>query len=249
MVLDLVVDPTDPETVYAAFAAVSGRASTAVRRGPRSNAGLTIQVVQALAIDPTSPSTLYAGTQDGIFKSTDAGATWTSTSSGLKGFFKELAIGPAGNALYVGTHGSGLFRSLDGAASWGAAGTGQIDNFVSEIAVDPNAPGSRLRLRRAGDLEERRLRRDLGAGRPVAAQPHREHRDRPSDTWARLRGRRQGPRRLSRCRRPLLQHDRRRDVAAARRRHRVSGGQRARRRALRERCSTRRPATGSTTSS
>ena len=141
MVLDLVVDPTDPQTVYAASGGVWKSVDGGVTWS-RSNAGLTIQVAQSLAIDPASPSTLYAGTQDGIFKSTDAGATWTSTSSGLKGFFKELAIGPAGNALYVGTHGSGLFRSLDGAASWGAAGTGQIDNFVSEIAVDPNAPGT-----------------------------------------------------------------------------------------------------------
>ena len=34
-------------------------------------------LIAALAIDPTTPSTLYAGTNGGVFKSTDAGATWT----------------------------------------------------------------------------------------------------------------------------------------------------------------------------
>ena len=35
------------------------------------NAGLTTPYVQALAVDPQTPTTIYAGTNGGIFKSTD----------------------------------------------------------------------------------------------------------------------------------------------------------------------------------
>jgi len=41
-------------------------------------------VFGALVIDPVTPSTLCAGTfANGVFKSTDAGATWKAVSTGL----------------------------------------------------------------------------------------------------------------------------------------------------------------------
>jgi hypothetical protein len=47
--------------------------------------------VTAIALDPSHPGTVYAGTLWGyVFKSTDSGASWTSTSSGLAG------AGPSG---------------------------------------------------------------------------------------------------------------------------------------------------------
>src|SRR5205823_14592254 len=39
--------------------------------------------VTALAIDPQTPATLYAGTGGGVFKSTDGGATWSASYTGL----------------------------------------------------------------------------------------------------------------------------------------------------------------------
>src|SRR5450759_2663750 len=39
--------------------------------------------VEALAIDPTTPATLYAGTNNGVFKSTDSGGTWADANKGL----------------------------------------------------------------------------------------------------------------------------------------------------------------------
>jgi len=37
--------------------------------------------VVALAINPVTPSTLYAGTDGGLFESTDGGATWNRQSA------------------------------------------------------------------------------------------------------------------------------------------------------------------------
>jgi len=67
--------------------------------------GLPNAQVLALAIDPRSPSTLYAGTnRHGIFRSTDASASWRAFGTGLAcGFVRVLAIEPAGTVLHAGT--------------------------------------------------------------------------------------------------------------------------------------------------
>jgi len=62
------------------------------------NTGLASLYVYSLAIDPANPATLYAGTYDsGIFKSGDAGATWTAVNTGLTDLHMgtPLAIDPA----------------------------------------------------------------------------------------------------------------------------------------------------------
>ena len=59
-----------------------------------SASGLSDSYIASLASDPTSPSTVYAGTAhpftssnpERIFKSTDAGASWTRTSLSAGGF-------------------------------------------------------------------------------------------------------------------------------------------------------------------
>ena len=59
--------------------------------------------VHALAIDPITPSTLYAGTGGGVFKSTDAGATWSAANTGLTNAVDALAIDPVTpSTLYAG---------------------------------------------------------------------------------------------------------------------------------------------------
>ena len=97
----LAIDPQNPSAIYAgSFGAIfksmdSGTNWSAAGAGLSSNSNW----VSALVIDPHNPSTLYAGTSgigsdgscdnpcsgfnDGVFKSTDAGATWTALNSGL----------------------------------------------------------------------------------------------------------------------------------------------------------------------
>ena len=84
----------------------------------------------AFAFDPTSANTLYAATQlNGVYKSTDGGATWVPSSTGLAPWNEQLGIpvidvesivvDPAApQSLYIGTNGSGVYKSTDGAQSW-----------------------------------------------------------------------------------------------------------------------------------
>jgi pimeloyl-ACP methyl ester carboxylesterase len=101
--------------------------------------------VYALAIDPITsnitPRTLYAGTPlEGVFKSTDAGATWSAANVGLPdaGVY-ALATDPGTpQTLYAGTL-RGVFKSTDGGSTWNALNTG-LNTPVVALAMDPVEP-------------------------------------------------------------------------------------------------------------
>jgi photosystem II stability/assembly factor-like uncharacterized protein len=115
---DLVVDPADGRTVYAALHDASA-ATNAVQRtldGGRTwtdaSAGLPAGVaVKALALDPTDPRTLYAGTDGaGVFVSPNGGASWSPLNVGLTDLrITSLAIAPDGATVYAGTSAGGVF--------------------------------------------------------------------------------------------------------------------------------------------
>jgi hypothetical protein len=85
-VFDVVVDRNDHETVYVSY---SGFAADNVWKTSNGGAswtniagGLPAVPVWALAVHPTEPGWLYAGTDVGLYTSTDDGATWSATSRG-----------------------------------------------------------------------------------------------------------------------------------------------------------------------
>jgi uncharacterized protein (TIGR03437 family) len=106
--------------------------------------------IQAIAVDPTNSTTLFAGTDGmGIFKSTDAGATWQAANLGLaSGFIRSIVVDPrAPSTVYAGTQFAALFKSVDGGASWkdasnGIYGHGVTNPTVTEILVDPSEPST-----------------------------------------------------------------------------------------------------------
>ena len=70
----------------------------------------TNRTVNGFAVDPENPKVMYAATQDGLFKSTDAGVTWKSIGNGLKNLaavtinpknFKEIYVSAADGAIFV----------------------------------------------------------------------------------------------------------------------------------------------------
>ena len=53
---------------------------------------LTLAGVFAIVFDPVTPSTMYVGSSDGVFKSTDSGATWTALNNfGLRSTLRMSA--------------------------------------------------------------------------------------------------------------------------------------------------------------
>ena len=156
----LAVDPQAPSVVYAGTAG-SGVFKSADRGASWSPTGLTDLNIAQLAIDPQTPTAVYAlmtvsypltespGT--GVFKSLDAGETWSAT--GLIGYHCDcarnfsnvtaLAIDPQTrpSTLYAGIYYSWpeqtwgeVLKSVDGGVSW--VSTPSSDWSFGILAVD-----------------------------------------------------------------------------------------------------------------
>jgi len=151
-----------PDTFY--FGSVGGGVWKTENSGrtwvPISDEGIPIGSIGAIAVAPSNPNIIYAGTGEpdirsqhsygiGMFKSTDAGKTWTHI--GLEGTRQigRVAVDPANpNRVYVAALGNvyapnperGLYRSTDGGATWKKILFKANDpNNVGaiEVAIDP----------------------------------------------------------------------------------------------------------------
>jgi photosystem II stability/assembly factor-like uncharacterized protein len=111
-----------------------------------------------LVVDPSTPATLYAAagtssTDQGIYKSTDAGLTWTLVFQ-MADRPRSLAIDPlTPSTLYVADAAANLpadiYKSTDGGASWNGAGSGIQQkpgvggpDVIDYLAVDPVDEGT-----------------------------------------------------------------------------------------------------------
>ena len=73
-------------------------------------------------------------------KSTDGGATWSVSDTGLSNnYVIALVIDPINSStVYAGTLNGGVFKSTDGGASWSGFNTGLSNLNVHALAVDPS---------------------------------------------------------------------------------------------------------------
>jgi hypothetical protein len=76
----------------------------------------------------------------GVFKSTNAGASWTPADTGLPNLaINALAIDPSNPAtFFAGTMGGGVFKSTDSGGTWAAINTGLTNLSITALALDPN---------------------------------------------------------------------------------------------------------------
>jgi uncharacterized protein (TIGR03437 family) len=137
-ILSLAIDPATTSTLYLSISGSSLRGSLykSIDGGNSwalSSDGMATRVttadlyptVSSIAVDPSTPSTVYAGTQtEGLFKSTDRGASWSRSSSGLNNaYVRSLAVAPDNPATVY----AGILGGPDGfAAKLNAAGSGLI---------------------------------------------------------------------------------------------------------------------------
>ncbi|MCB9846056.1 MAG: hypothetical protein H6811_08735 [Phycisphaeraceae bacterium] len=142
----IVFNPQDPDIVYAA--GVDGGVWKSINGGEHwfpTDDFMANLAVCALAIDPTNPDVIYAGTGEGyyaspfglthpvfarglgIFKSVDAGATWThlqgtisDVPEGAFSYVNKIVISPTDpSRIYAATR-FGVWRSLDAGETWSA---------------------------------------------------------------------------------------------------------------------------------
>jgi photosystem II stability/assembly factor-like uncharacterized protein len=103
-----------------------------------------LQRTLALAADPTIPGRLLAGTEGGLFVSTDGGLHWSPLGDLPAGAeIDQLARDPFSASWYAATLDRGIYRSLDGGAHWTLL-DGAPDRDSPTIAVDPRRPTALL---------------------------------------------------------------------------------------------------------
>ena len=72
--------------------------------------GIPVGPVNVIREDPKSKEILYAGTDGGVYVTTDGGKTWNALGTGLPWtYVLDLVIHPRDNMIAVGTHGRGVW--------------------------------------------------------------------------------------------------------------------------------------------
>ncbi len=151
----IAVHPTDPNIVY--IGAVAGGVWKSTDGGASwasLNDFMANLAVCSIVINPNNPNTIYAGTGEGffnldairgagIFKSTDAGASWSqlpSTNNSDFYYVNDLDFDKVNNVLYAATR-LGLYSSNDGGASFTPLVTGSgSDVHCTDIEIGYTNP-------------------------------------------------------------------------------------------------------------
>lgn len=115
VVTHLEIDPRDPSIAYACLATTSGpslyKSADGGRTWTPSASGLPAFAAQVLRVDPTDSRILYCGTDVGVFRSTDAGASWSRVGAALpSSSVHDILISADGALLRVATHGRGVWE-------------------------------------------------------------------------------------------------------------------------------------------
>ena len=92
------------------------------------------QVVMTVAEDPKNPAVLYAGTEFGLYVSTDRGGSWNRLRSGLPSVpVHEIVFHPRENDMIVATHGRSLWILDDAAPIQQSAEAMRADAFLFDF--------------------------------------------------------------------------------------------------------------------
>jgi hypothetical protein len=116
-----VIDPNNADTAYvtlSCFGLPAGQhvwKTTNLSGAPptwmASGSGIPDVPTNAFAIDPRDSTSLYAGTDIGVYHSTDSGATWNPYGTGLpRVAVFDMAIQSRQRVLRIATHGRGIWE-------------------------------------------------------------------------------------------------------------------------------------------
>lgn len=153
----LAIDPTNTNTMYLATGDNDAGDTYSIGILKSVDGGLTwsatgltwtanqLYRISKISINPTSTSTLVATTSNGIYRSTDAGATWTQVQTGN---FKDLDVNPSNyNEQYASFYGNGtasIYKSTNGGSTWTKLTSGLPTTGVLRcaVAIAPSTPST-----------------------------------------------------------------------------------------------------------
>ncbi len=164
----LVLDPRDPDVMYAGIATDEGRQGSGVWRsedgGRHWSLIASIPERPTVAVAPSDPNVIYVGERDyssvgkgGLYRSSNRGGTWQLMAERVQAgvgnlartYIRDLAVDPRdSNIVYVTSIdesydlscGKGVFVSRDGGRTWQAMNDGITNLNVENLVLDPNQP-------------------------------------------------------------------------------------------------------------
>ena len=150
---DIAIDPSNTNIMYLATGDQDGSSTYSVGVLKSTNGGNTWNItglswttlqtrsINRILINPNDHNMLFAATSNGIFKSIDAGATWTISLSG--GNIKDMELKPGDPSIIYAAASSLFYKSTNTGTSFSviSAGlpTGSLANRIA-IAVTPANP-------------------------------------------------------------------------------------------------------------
>jgi photosystem II stability/assembly factor-like uncharacterized protein len=163
-VFSVVIDSTNPANVF--ISACSG-----IYRS--ENAGELFRKIQGipysarrtrmLKMDPGDHNVVYAGTTEGLWKSTDGGATWKRTT-GANVIINDVLIDPRRQSrVLLATDRSGVLASDDGGITFVASNRGFTHRQVATLLIDSKKIDSKT-------LDSKKLSNTIDS-KPVEPKP------------------------------------------------------------------------------
>jgi len=142
----MVMDPIDPQVLYVGGKPMSGLPSIGVYKTTdggnnwaETDSTLRTLDIKELAIDPAYPQIVFAATAGGLFKTTNGGTIWDTTTL-MTPVVRSLAIDPQNtDIVYAGMFGhASICKSTDGGATWDSVSIASDDTTVICIALAPS---------------------------------------------------------------------------------------------------------------
>lgn len=141
----LVLDPAEPSRLYA-LRPTKDNILVSHNRGNTWSRLRLPKLIEptALAVDPKDSRRLYVGTRSGrLYKSTDRGATWSESSTGLPTgsdrLIRQIVIDPQRPQTVYVANASGVFISANGGRTWHPL-NGGLPDAPWQLVLDPQNP-------------------------------------------------------------------------------------------------------------
>lgn len=159
---DVAIDPTNTNIMYLATSDGDAGDTYSIGVLKSTNGGATWaatglswtvnqgRTISKLIMHPTNSNIIIAATSNGIYRTTNAGTSWTQV---LTGSYKDIEFKPTDpNTVYAA--GTSFYRSTDNGATWTAVTTGLPTTGVSRMAIgvtDANTAYVYLLVSRSSD--------------------------------------------------------------------------------------------------
>lgn len=123
-------DPSNEKIIYIVTTKMSVKKSVdSGNKWITINNGLPNKInIYCIFINPHNNQEVFIGTNNGIYKTTDAGFSWESTT--LKGYVKQFQINPLDSLIYYALTEKGLHLSNDAGKTWK-----RIDDTLPKVLV------------------------------------------------------------------------------------------------------------------